>query len=290
MRSTISLSVAFFLLAACGGGGGGSSVSMEPVPPPQTPINPNLPTDEPSVPMEPVSSPQAPIDLQLPIISAGQQRVFLFFGDTYLKTSEYREFDLSFSDQSERTGAERLAFNCEGTSCRPDGTLDISLVMGDRALDSSRTHYRVLSYSAEQVSGLNTEQWIYERKTPYDDGSVTVSTTPRTQTYGIWGDRGYALVQVANGPYRGVRKSDNASFDGTVAAIIPSIRTRFISGSAPGGTGSATWEGPAEAVAIETYTRHRGTATLTIPDLSNPELRSQSLQTMRRSENQPGTR
>ncbi len=219
-------------------------------------------------------SSRGPVDLSLPTIPAGERRVFLFSGDTYLKTSEYRKFDLSLSDDTERTGAERVAFSCTGTSCTTSGTVDISLVMGDRALSSSRTDYRVLSHSQESVDGLSAYRIQYVRKTPYDDddGGLSVSTTPTAWAYGVWGDQGYALVQVANGNFRAVRKSDKVSLSGTAAAIVPSFRGRNMANSAPGGTGSATWKGPAEAVAIATFTRHRGTATLTIADLSNPKL------------------
>ncbi|MYE00614.1 MAG: hypothetical protein F4Y03_04950 [Alphaproteobacteria bacterium] len=190
----------------------------------------------------------------------------------HLKTSEYRNFGLSLSNDTERMGVERTAFSCSGTSCTPSGTVDISLVMGARALSSSRTHYRVLSHSQESVNGLSAYRMQYVRKTPYDDGGLSVSTTPTAWAYGVWGDQGYALVQVANGNFRAVRKSDKVSLSGTAAAIVPSFRGRNMADSAPGGTGSATWKGPAEAVAIGTFTRHRGTATLTIANLSDPKL------------------
>ena len=248
----------FSSLLAAGGGGGGTGSG------PSGPGGTGSPSRGPPS--------RGPVDLHLPTIPSGEKRVFIVFGDTYLKTSEYRKFDLSFSDGTERKGAERVVFSCTGTSCTPAATVDISLVLGDRSLDNSRSHYRVLSYSSETVDGLNADRWSYKRKTSYDDGGLSVSTTPTAWAYGVWGDHGYALVQVANGNFRAVRKSDDVSFSGTAAVIVPSIRARGVASTAPGGTGSATWRGPAEAVAISTFTRHRGTATLTIEDLSDPEL------------------
>ena len=40
----------------------------------------------------------------------------------------------------------------------------------------------------------------------------------------------------------------------------------------PGGTGSATWSGPAEAASTRTFERREGKATLTIPDLALPRI------------------
>lgn len=44
------------------------------------------------------------------------------------------------------------------------------------------------------------------------------------------------------------------------------------SGSNPGGAGSATWTGIAEAASTATSERHQGTATVTIADLSRPRV------------------
>jgi hypothetical protein len=42
--------------------------------------------------------------------------------------------------------------------------------------------------------------------------------------------------------------------------------------SSPAGVGSATWRGPAEAISVSSYQRRPGTATITMADLSVPEI------------------
>ena len=44
------------------------------------------------------------------------------------------------------------------------------------------------------------------------------------------------------------------------------------SGTNPGGTGSATWSGVAEAASTRTFERRQGSATVTIADLSRPRV------------------
>ena len=128
----------------------------------------------------------------------------------------------------------------------------------------------------EQGDYLKYEKWSYVFKTPYDssdsDGnSLTVEVAPTGHVYGVWGEHGFGRIQAGVGRYRGIRKSDNLSFDGTFGFITPYVIGNAAD-EAPGGTGSATWKGPAEAVAVGTFAHQRGTASLTIEDLSDPEL------------------
>ena len=83
--------------------------------------------------------------------------------------------------------------------------------------------------------------------------------------YGIWGDHGMAGLALADGPFSG--RANGIPINGTMKVAIP-FAFGDVSGTNPGGMGSATWTGIAEVVALHTFRRQEGVATLTIPDLA----------------------
>ncbi len=97
--------------------------------------------------------------------------------------------------------------------------------------------------------------------------SLTVSA--EATSYGFWGEHGFAAVALGAGPL-------SAEIEGTAFSGDFSLAQAYAMGDATGmdptGMGSATWTGIAEAAATGTFERLRGTATVTIADLSQPRV------------------
>ena len=99
-----------------------------------------------------------------------------------------------------------------------------------------------------------------------EDPALTV--IPRLELFGAWGEHGAAAVMLMTGSIRG--EYEGIPFRGNLQ-----FATHIVLGTAtktddPTGLGSATWRGVAEAVSTTTFARSAGTASITIPDLSNP--------------------
>ena len=95
----------------------------------------------------------------------------------------------------------------------------------------------------------------------------TLSATGTGESYGVWGEYGFASVQLMTGSVAGTylgQPVDGAA-DLSVASVIgsPSL-------SIPSGLGSATWNGAAEAVHVASHERRFGTSTVTMADLTQP--------------------
>lgn len=96
---------------------------------------------------------------------------------------------------------------------------------------------------------------------------VTIVEIPEGLGYGIWGEHGMAGLAIAEGPYSG--RVNDIPFSGDLKAAIP-FAFGDVSGSNPEGVGGATWTGIAEVIAIRTFRRQAGIASLTIADLTQP--------------------
>ena len=83
----------------------------------------------------------------------------------------------------------------------------------------------------------------------------------------MWGQHGMAGLVIADGPFSG--RTASIPFNGDMDAAIP-FAFGDVSGTNPGGSGRATWSGIAEVVAVRTFRRQEGIATLTIADLAQP--------------------
>ncbi len=96
-----------------------------------------------------------------------------------------------------------------------------------------------------------------------------ITVTAEAKSYGFWGEHGFAAVTLAVGPLSG--RIDGGAFGGNF-----SLATAWAAGDAtgtnPGGVGGATWTGIAEAVETDDFTRLRGTARVSIADLSQPRV------------------
>ena len=98
---------------------------------------------------------------------------------------------------------------------------------------------------------------------------ITVTATPTVTSWGFWGAHGFAALAFGEG--RLTAAADGMAFDGTFA-LATAYALGDASGTNPAGTGGATWEGIAEATPTGTFERLRGTATVTIGDLSEPRV------------------
>ena len=98
-----------------------------------------------------------------------------------------------------------------------------------------------------------------------DDIAVTAS--PTVTSWGFWGEHGFAALAFGEG--RLTAEVDGAAFGGTFA-LATAYALGDASGTNPTGTGSATWEGIAEATPTDTFYRLKGTAEVTIEELSDP--------------------
>ena len=104
-----------------------------------------------------------------------------------------------------------------------------------------------------------------------DDGlpGLTITRFPEVTEYGVWGEHGYAAVGLMDGSFRG--RIEEVSFSGDIRLAI-SMAYGDATGTNPTSVGSATWQGIAEGVSSRFFDRRTGTATISIPDLSNPRV------------------
>ena len=163
-----------------------------------------------------------------------------------------------------------LPSSCSGTVCTAfDGTtLSIEDVLNESVMDE----IALRSAAIASVHGFDTLAVSLDRDTLGAAAlvdAVTITEFPSVDGYGFWGDRGFGALLIADGPVAG--RADGAPLTGEFSSA-----TSFVLGDTtginPAGTGSASWSGPAEAASTRTFERRRGTATLTIADLSQPRL------------------
>ena len=99
---------------------------------------------------------------------------------------------------------------------------------------------------------------------------ITVTASPTVTSWGFWGEHGFAALALGAGPLTAA--VDGTAFGGTFA-LATAYALGDAAGTNPTGTGSATWVGIAEATPTGAFERLRGTATVTIRDLSDPRVR-----------------
>ncbi|MCY4004819.1 MAG: hypothetical protein OXF33_14070 [Rhodospirillales bacterium] len=99
--------------------------------------------------------------------------------------------------------------------------------------------------------------------------SFTITASASATTYGFWGEHGFAALTLGAGPLSG--EAEGAPFAGEFG-IASAYAAGDASGSNPTGLGSAAWHGIAEAARKDAFERLRGTATVTIADLSRPRV------------------
>ena len=169
--------------------------------------------------------------------------------------------------QGQSESLSRLeTYHCDGTRCA--GSSGNAIAIADILYPGSPS--RPVSVALGDRGGFHTVRVTgsldVQEALP---AGMTVSSIPTPEGWGFWGDYGYAEVDLVNGPlsgrYRGV------GFNGSVRTAA-AFALGDTSGTNPVGTGRARWHGIAEAVSINSYRRHSGTTTVTIPDLSRPRV------------------
>ena len=179
-------------------------------------------------------------------------------------------FDWTGQDQS-TSDQQVVVFICDGDECAGDNgsTYTIEGLTGPSSVfrasvpDDQQAQF-------DQNSGLATFTFMLDTDLSILFGSgAALTENPSLYSYGVWGESGSVFLQVINGSIAG--ELDEVPLTGNLSQA-----TAFIMGQAtrtnPQGTGSATWEGIAEAVSISTFARGQGSVSLTIADLSQPSV------------------
>ena len=161
--------------------------------------------------------------------------------------------------------------SCEGTVCTGRGiTLDLTSTMLTDLIDSDIDISISEANLQSREDGFDTA-FIRGDLDASDIGvllpDITLGEIPEGLGYGLWGQHGMAGLVIADGPFSG--RVGDIPFSGDMDVAIP-FAFGDVSGTNPGGSGKATWSGVAEVVALRTFRRQEGIATLTIPDLAQP--------------------
>ena len=107
----------------------------------------------------------------------------------------------------------------------------------------------------------------FKESNSFPDGTITAA--PTVNVYGLWGEYGFAAVQIVDGPFSG--EDQGISFAGDFSHAM-AYAVGEAAGTNPAGVGTATWTGIAEAASTDTFQWRSGTATIAIADLSDPRV------------------
>lgn len=99
--------------------------------------------------------------------------------------------------------------------------------------------------------------------------NITITRSPSLNSYGFWGEYGFASVEVGDGPWSG--RVEGNRFHGDIS-IAGSYAVGDVTGTNPTGVGGASWQGIAQAASTRTFQLRQGTAIITIPELSRPRV------------------
>lgn len=193
--------------------------------------------------------------------------------DTLIIPRTYSPYSLSIGGQT-LSGRLVQNYRCSGTRCywsastqfgRQSGTIDLNDLPTNVGVTLTQV---TLGYRA----GFDTQVATANLTNALETADIKFNRFPNAKTWGFWGQSGYAFVSAADGPIRGT--VDGNTFSGSFAAATAGMLADA-TGRNPSGSGSATWTGLAEAASARTYTRHSGTASLTIPNLTDPRITAQ---------------
>ena len=181
------------------------------------------------------------------------------------------QYSVSALDVETATESVFQDVSCEATACTAAGiTLDLAstlltdLIDADIGISVSEADLRT------REDGFDTA-FVRGDLDASDIGAlvpdITLIDIPEALAYGLWGRHGMAGLVIADGPFSG--RTADIPFSGDMDVAIPFV-FGDVSGTSPGGSGKATWSGIAEVVALRTFRRQEGSATLTIADLAQP--------------------
>ena len=180
--------------------------------------------------------------------------------DTLLVPSFHLRYSLSAGGE---TIKERLIQDmyCAGLRCLAEDGTEISVYdLIDPEVDIDLTEI-----SLGSRDGFDTVSARGSFEVTDSVSGVTVTSAPNVNSYGFWGEYGFATAEIGAGRLFG--RVEGTSFGGDVGLAV-AYSVGDATGTNPTGMGSASWTGIAEAVATLTLKRRQGTATITIPDLS----------------------
>ena len=225
------------VLAGCLGGGGGGTVSEEE--------------------LERVRSDPR-------IVSV---RGILERADTLLIPAVHLELAVSGGEGDERERFE-FAGDCAATECVLRGggdaaTITLADLTAQDAVD--RGAGEVTRLELGERDGFDTLAIAGGDRISEKLSDETITAQASAASWGVWGRHGYAGVDITSASLS----------DGSVSVAMDGAWP-YVFGwrnpTNPEGAGSATWRGPVEAASTRTFARHRGTATLTVPDLAQPRI------------------
>ena len=262
-------------MAACSSGPSTPEVPMPPTEPPsamcpegQTGTPPNCTTPPP--PMCPEGRVGTPPNCE-PERAPGLTRLdgILEAADTLLMTGTYARWSLAAAEGGETFSGEPVwTVTCEGARCTAaDGTVT---ALRDLAGASEEAEAELgMRDGFDTSAGTSVFEAAETAEATETVPGATVTASPEAMSWGLWGEHGFAAVVLTRGPLSAELGEDALAGD---FASATAYALGAVSGSNPEGKGSATWRGIAEAVSTATFERFRGTATVTITDLSLPRV------------------
>lgn len=159
------------------------------------------------------------------------------------------------------------AFSCAGARCEAaDGT---AISVADLTGSAADLDVRLSEAALGERGGFEAADTVGGFEVTESVPGVRVSAAPTVETYGFWGEHGYAALELGAGPLTGV--VDGTAVSGEFA-FARAYAAGAASGSNPAGAGSATWSGIVEASPAGAFARLRGSVTLTIADLARPRV------------------
>ena len=184
--------------------------------------------------------------------------------DTLLVPTLHLRYSLSAEGHT-LSDREALGTDCSGRRCDVEDGSEVTV----EDLFDPATEIDLTGVSIGSRDGLDTitARGSVEFTENIPDG--TIASAPTITAYGIWGEHGFAAVEISDGSMSG--SLDGVPFTGDFGSAM-AYAVGAASGTNPGGTGSATWSGVAEAASTGTFRRRRGSATVTIADLSRPRV------------------
>ena len=178
--------------------------------------------------------------------------------------------DYSVSQPAQVSDHQFQPVSCSGTTCTAgDGTTITEQDFLGPVLNVDPSELTIGELHGFDTSALEAalNPSNFEGLLPFP--GATISSLPSVTSYGFWGDHGFAVVSIADGPMAG--QYLGVSFSGDLRTAT-SVAGGDATGTNPGGVGAATWSGLAEAASTQTFERRQGTAILTIADLSLPSI------------------
>ncbi len=188
--------------------------------------------------------------------------------DTLLIPSLYLEATSSIRGRS-RSEEWALRGQCSGTNCDlRDDNARFTFTFDDLMIKELITPTDVDLDKAEIGKRDGFDTLVLEGRSQVaeeiSDNEIATAAGSAT-SWGLWGQHGYAAVELVTGSVQ------EALISGRISGALGYAFGQR-NPTNPGGTGSATWEGPAEVISTRTFTRSQGKAILTIPDLARSRI------------------